>query len=80
MFTGIIEEVGQVESIQRQMAGARLRIRCQQVLSDAHEGASIAVNGCCLTALDLGRIRSPPISLQKPSAAPTSAVCIPVPW
>lgn len=53
MFTGIIEEVGHVESIQRQMAGARLRIRCQQVLSDAQEGASIAVNGCCLTALDL---------------------------
>jgi riboflavin synthase len=48
MFTGIIEEVGQVES-----AGARLRVRCATVMSDLTEGASIAVNGVCLTAVDL---------------------------
>jgi riboflavin synthase len=53
VFTGIIEEVGQIEAIQQRIAGARVRIRCQQVLSDTQEGASIAVNGCCLTALDL---------------------------
>ena len=33
--------------------GARLRVRCDAVLSDAKEGGSIAVNGVCLTALDL---------------------------
>jgi riboflavin synthase len=40
-------------SLERRPAGARLRIRCSTVLSDAQEGSSIAVNGVCLTALDL---------------------------
>lgn len=53
MFTGIIEEVGQVESLQRQPAGARLRIRCRTVMADTVPGSSIAVNGVCLTAVDL---------------------------
>jgi len=48
MFTGIIEELGTVVS-----AGTRLVIECQTVLSDASEGSSIAVNGVCLTALNL---------------------------
>lgn len=52
MFTGIIEELGSVESIEAREAGARLRIRCHTVLSDATEGCSIAVNGVCLTAVD----------------------------
>jgi riboflavin synthase len=48
MFTGIIEELGSVIS-----AGTRLSIRCSTVLSDAVMGASIAVNGVCLTAAEL---------------------------
>jgi riboflavin synthase len=48
MFTGIIEELGTVEA-----PPPRLRVRCSTVLADAAEGASIAVNGVCLTALDL---------------------------
>ena len=48
MFTGIIEELGAVVT-----AGSRLSVRCQTVMSDMHEGASVAVNGVCLTALDL---------------------------
>ena len=48
MFTGIIEELGTVEA-----AAPRLRVRCSTVLQDASEGASIAVNGVCLTAVDL---------------------------
>ena len=55
MFTGIIEEVGAVESFQPQSTGARLRVRCRTVLADAYEGSSIAVNGVCLTALDLSK-------------------------
>src|SRR5271169_737203 len=39
--------------MERHPAGARLVIRCQTVLEDAHEGSSIAVNGVCLTALAL---------------------------
>ncbi|MFL5899275.1 MAG: riboflavin synthase [Solirubrobacterales bacterium] len=49
MFTGLIEDVGKVESIERSGDGARLRI-ATQLASGIAEGDSIAVNGCCLTA------------------------------
>ncbi len=48
MFTGIIEELGAVEA-----AGTRLSIACSLVLSDLTPGASIAVNGVCLTAVEI---------------------------
>ncbi len=48
MFTGIVEELGTVVT-----AGARLSIRCATVMSDLSEGASVAVNGVCLTAVGL---------------------------
>jgi riboflavin synthase len=48
MFTGIIEEVGAVA-----VPGHRMRIQCRLVLEDIKEGASIAVNGVCLTAVDI---------------------------
>ena len=48
MFTGIIEELGTVEA-----AAPRLRVRCSTVMQDLAEGASIAVNGVCLTAVGL---------------------------
>ena len=50
MFTGIVEELGAVES----RRGPKLRIRCSTVLDDVQLGASIAVNGCCLTVVDWG--------------------------
>ncbi len=53
MFTGIIEETGVVESIDIFPTGARLRIACANVLTDAFPGSSIAVNGVCLTAVNL---------------------------
>ena len=53
MFTGIVEELGEVESIDPRGAGAKLRVRARKVLEDAFEGASIAVNGICLTAAGL---------------------------
>jgi riboflavin synthase len=53
MFTGIIEELGRVASLEERSAGARLVIECATVLADATEGSSIAVNGVCLTALAL---------------------------
>ncbi|MCL6544320.1 MAG: riboflavin synthase [Bryobacteraceae bacterium] len=52
MFTGIIEEVGVVEALEKRSTGARLRVRCRKVLEDVFEGASIAVNGVCLTAVE----------------------------
>ena len=53
MFTGIIEEAGTVESVVTRSAGARLKVRCSTVMEDMKEGASIDVNGVCLTAVDL---------------------------
>jgi riboflavin synthase len=54
MFTGIVEELGTIDSFVPNPAdGARMRVRCSAVLSDATEGSSIAVNGVCLTALDV---------------------------
>ncbi len=46
MFTGIVEELGTVVT-----AGTKLEVRCSTVLSDLSIGASIAVNGVCLTAV-----------------------------
>jgi riboflavin synthase len=50
MFTGIVEELGEVAS----MDGGRLRIAATTVLEDAKTGDSIAVDGCCLTAVEIG--------------------------
>jgi riboflavin synthase len=53
MFTGIVQEQGTVIGSDTRAAGVRLTIACQAVLSDAQLGASIAVNGACLTAVQL---------------------------
>ena len=54
MFTGIVEELGRVQAITPNAGGARLEIAATQVLDDAEIGASIAVNGCCVTVVALG--------------------------
>ncbi len=53
MFTGIVEEQGTVESIVDLGDAARLVVRGPVVTSDAQTGDSIAVNGVCLTVVDL---------------------------
>jgi riboflavin synthase len=50
MFTGLVEELGTVRAVIPNASGARLEIEATTVLDDAELGASIAVNGCCLTA------------------------------
>ncbi|MEJ7623369.1 MAG: riboflavin synthase [Pyrinomonadaceae bacterium] len=52
MFTGIIEELGHIQSIERAAAGSRIVVTASLVTSDIAPGDSIAVNGVCLTALD----------------------------
>ncbi len=54
MFTGIVEELGRVRRIVGREGGARIEIDASVVLSDSGIGASIAVNGCCLTVVELG--------------------------
>ena len=52
MFTGIIEEIGHVEKIERLPDAARIRVAASRVVSDAGLGDSISVNGVCLTVTD----------------------------
>jgi riboflavin synthase len=51
MFTGIVEELGTVVSLEDQGDAVRLTVNGPLVTSDAGEGDSIAVNGCCLTVV-----------------------------
>ena len=51
MFTGIVEELGEVVAVERQTDARRLTVRGPLVVSDAVQGASIAVNGVCLTVV-----------------------------
>lgn len=53
MFTGLIEELGEIAGLDRHGAGARVRINARVVTEDTAAGDSIAVNGVCLTALDV---------------------------
>ncbi len=52
MFTGIIEELGRVEQITPLADSVRLTVRGPHVTADAGHGASIAVDGVCLTVTD----------------------------
>src|SRR3990167_7275277 len=54
MFTGIIESLGTVESVQNVGGDVRLRIGTDLDMSDVHLGDSIATNGICLTVIDWG--------------------------
>jgi riboflavin synthase len=53
MFTGIVEELGTVRAVTPNAGGARIEIAARRVLDDTELGASIAVNGCCLTVVEL---------------------------
>jgi riboflavin synthase len=53
MFTGLVADLGTVDSIDRGDEGARLRIRTE-LAGELAEGDSVAVNGACLTATAIG--------------------------
>ena len=55
MFTGIIEELGTIRTIATAREGARVEVAARAVLADARLGDSIAVNGVCLTVVELAR-------------------------
>ncbi|MDH6227963.1 MULTISPECIES: riboflavin synthase [Streptomyces] len=52
MFTGIIEELGEVTAVERLADAARFRLRGPVVTEGARHGDSIAVNGVCLTVVE----------------------------
>ncbi|MEL7496499.1 MAG: riboflavin synthase [Planctomycetota bacterium] len=51
MFTGLVEEMGSIDSIHLEDGAATIRVACQTVHSDVEMGASVAINGCCLTVV-----------------------------
>jgi riboflavin synthase len=53
MFTGLVEYVGVVESLERGELGARIRVQAGPLVKGLEKSGSIAVNGCCLTAVDI---------------------------
>ncbi|MGO4595368.1 riboflavin synthase [Leifsonia sp. 2TAF2] len=52
MFTGIIEELGEVTAVERTADAARVTVRGPLAVSDARHGDSISVSGVCLTVID----------------------------
>ncbi|HKP72959.1 MAG TPA: riboflavin synthase [Pyrinomonadaceae bacterium] len=55
MFTGIIEELGRVRSVEKRGEGVRMTVEARTVTEGTREGDSVAVNGVCLTALEVSR-------------------------
>ena len=53
MFTGIIEELGKIASWEKHAGGAKMKVSAQTATKDSNEGDSIAVNGVCLTAIEI---------------------------
>ena len=52
MFTGLIEEVGEIKNIQQIAGGKRLFISAHNILDDLSVDDSVAVNGVCLTTVE----------------------------
>jgi riboflavin synthase len=53
MFTGIVEEVGRIASIEQRGENRRIRVSTKHVAQELKTGDSVAVSGVCLTALDI---------------------------
>ncbi|WES66267.1 riboflavin synthase [Microbacter sp. GSS18] len=54
MFTGIVEEIGQITAVTESGDGVRVTVRAPKAVADAAHGDSIAVSGVCLTVVDQG--------------------------
>ncbi len=54
MFTGIVEEMGVVKTLERTLAGTRLTILASVVMEGLAVGASVSLNGACLTVVSVG--------------------------
>ena len=54
MFSGIVEKLGSVREIQEQPPGVRLTLEVGPMAKEVTIGESVAINGCCLTAIESG--------------------------
>src|SRR6185436_8917230 len=52
MFTGLVEEMGEIVRIEERPGGRRLEVRAREVLRDTRVGDSLALDGCCLTVIE----------------------------
>lgn len=52
MFSGIVEEMGAVQSIERSLAGAKISILASHIMGDVNTGDSVSVSGTCLTVVE----------------------------
>lgn len=55
MFTGLVEALATVEAVEARPPGQRLRLRLPRIAAEAQLGDSIAINGCCLTVIEIGQ-------------------------
>lgn len=55
MFTGIVEEIGVVKSVQIRKSVRTIEIEAHKITADMHIGDSISVNGACLTVIDFNQ-------------------------
>jgi riboflavin synthase len=54
MFTGLIQEMGEVAALERSGSQTRITVRASEIAKELKTGDSVAVSGVCLTALDIG--------------------------
>lgn len=52
MFTGLVEETGEITGVEERPSGRRLHARAREVLGDTRVGDSLSLNGCCLTVVE----------------------------
>ena len=71
MFTGIVEDLGEVEAVEHLGDFARIHVRSTVVAQDASPGDSICVNGVCLTVTGLITARPAPAGTPPPPPSPT---------
>ena len=57
MFTGLIQEIGEIVALERSGSQTRITVRTQAIAAELKTGDSVAVSGVCLTALDIGEGR-----------------------
>jgi len=57
MFTGLIQEIGEIAALERTGGQARITVRTQGIAAELKTGDSVAVSGVCLTALEIGEGR-----------------------
>ena len=54
MFTGLVEEIGTIIDVKKTGKSIKIKIAASKVIKNANTGDSIATNGVCLTAVEIG--------------------------